>query len=169
MKKIFTVLIALMLLAFTQCKPDNGDGEKVRVRCNIPVGNGTRSDFCDLLSNDSIYWSTGMERVYLAIPNDVNPQLVELTVNNSEPQANVLEFEGEVDKNLLEDGKDYEVWYFGNSKNLGTPYIAETKEGNVIRGINGSIKTQSGYQDDLGYCHIAKTTVRAKDNGTEID
>ena len=169
MKKIFTVLIALMLLAFTQCKPDNGNGEKVRVRCNIPVGNGTRSDFCDLLSNDSIYWSTGMERVYLAIPNDVNPQLVELTVNNSEPQANVLEFEGEVDKNLLEDGKDYEVWYFGNSKNLGTPYITETKEGNVIRGINGSIKTQSGYQDDLGYCHIAKTTVRAKDNGTEID
>ncbi len=169
MKKIFTVLIALMLLAFTQCKPDNGDGEKVRVRCNIPVGNGTRSDFCDLLSNDSIYWSTGMERVYLAIPNDVNPQLVELTVNNSEPQANVLEFEGEVDKNLLEDGKDYEVWYFGNSKNLGAPYITETKDGNVIRGISGSIKTQSGYQTDLGYCHIAKTTVKAKDNGTEID
>jgi len=169
MKKIFTVLIALMLLAFTQCKPDNGDGEKVRVRCNIPVGNGTRSDFCDLLSNDSIYWSTGMERVYLAIPNDVNPQLVELTVDNSEPQANVLEFEGEVDKNLLEDGKDYEVWYFGNSKNLGAPYITETKEGNVIRGINGSIKTQSGYQEDMGYCHTTKTIVKAKDNGTEID
>ena len=122
MKKIFTVLMVLMALAFTQCKPDNGDGEKVRVRCNIPVGNGTRSDFCDLLSNDSIYWSTGMERVYLAIPNAVNPQLVELTVNNTEAKANVLEFEGEVNKNLLEDGKDYEVWYFGNSKTyLGTP------------------------------------------------
>ena len=169
MKKIFTVLMVLLALAFTQCKPDNGDGEKVRVRCNIPVGNGTRSDFCDLLSNDSIYWSTGMERVYLAIPNAVNPQLVELTVNNSEAKANVLEFEGEVNKNLLEDGKEYEVWYFGNSKNLGTPYITETKEGNVIRGISGSIKTQSGYQEDLGYCHIAKTTVKAKDNGTEID
>ncbi len=169
MKKIFTVLMALMLLVFTQCKPDGGDGEKVRVRCNIPVGNGTRSDFCDLLSNDSVYWSTGMERVYLAIPNDLNPQLVELTVNNSEAKANVLEFEGEVNKNLLEDGKEYEVWYFGNSKNLGTPYITETKDGNVIRGISGSIATQSGYQTDLGYCHIAKTTVRAKNNGTEID
>ncbi len=170
MKKIFTVLMVLMALAFTQCKPDGGgDGEKVRVRCNIPVGNGTRSDFCDLLSNDSVYWSTGMERVYLAIPNAVNPQLVELTVNNSEAKANVLEFEGEVNKNLLEDGKEYEVWYFGNSKNLGTPYITETKEGNVIKGISGSIKTQSGDQEDLGYCHIAKTIVKAKDNGTEIE
>ena len=31
MKKIFTVLMVLMALAFTQCKPDNGDGEKVSV------------------------------------------------------------------------------------------------------------------------------------------
>ena len=150
MKKIFTVLIALMLLAFTQCKPDNGDGEKVRVRCNIPVGNGTRSDFCDLLSNDSVYWSTGMERVYLAIPNAVNPQLVELTVNNSEAKANVLEFEGEVDEDLLVDGKEYEIWYFGNSKNLGKPYITENKEDGVIKGISGSIATQSGSLSDLG-------------------
>ena len=169
MKKIFTVLMVLMALAFTQCKPDNGDGEKVRVRCNIPVGNGTRSDFCDLLSNDSIYWSTGMERVYLAIPNAVNPQLVELTVNNSEAKANVLEFEGEVDEDLLVDGKEYEIWYFGNSKNLGKPYITENKEDGVIKGISGSIATQSGSLSDLGYCHIAKTIVKAKNNGTEIE
>ena len=95
-------------------------------------------------------------------------QIVELTANNATPQANVLEFEGEVDEDLLVDGKEYEIWYFGNSKNLGTPYITENKEGGVIKGISGSIATQSGSLSDLGYCHIAKTTVKAKLEGSEV-
>ena len=174
MKKIFTVLMALMLLAvaftFTQCKPDGGNERKIKVRCDMPMNNGataTRSDFCNLLVDDSIFWSTGIERLYLAIPGR-NYQMVELIANNNEPQANVLEFEGEVDIDLVEEGKEYEVWYFGNSKNLGTPYITENKDGDVIRGISGSIATQSGKQEDLGYCHFAKTKVKAKYEGSEV-
>ena len=72
MKKIFVVLMALMALTFTQCKPDNGNegGDKIRVRCDVPISNstGTRSDFSSLMSNDSIFWSTGVERLYLAVP-----------------------------------------------------------------------------------------------------
>ena len=171
MKKIFVVLMALMALIFTQCKPDNGNegGDKIRVRCDIPMGdNTTRSDFSTLMSNDSVFWSTGVERVYLAVPHGTKPQIVELTANNSTVKANVLEFEGQVDEDLLEDGKEYEVWYFGNSKNLGTPYITENKENGVIKSINGSIKTQSGNLSDLGYCHVAKTTVKAKYDGAEV-
>ena len=171
MKKIFVVLMALMALTFTQCKPDNGNegGDKIRVRCDVPISNstGTRSDFSSLMSNDSIFWSTGVERLYLAVPGS-SFQIVELTANNATPQANVLEFEGEVDEDLLVDGKEYEIWYFGNSKNLGTPYITENKEGGVIKGISGSIATQSGSLSDLGYCHIAKTTVKAKLEGSEV-
>ena len=174
MKKIFTVLMALMLLAFTftftQCKPDGGNERKIKVRCDMPMNNGataTRSDFCNLLVDDSIFWSTGIERLYLAIPGS-NFQMVELIANNTEPQANVLEFEGEVDENLLVDGKEYEVWYFGNSKNLATPYMTENKDGGVIKSISGSIKTQSGKQEDLGYCHFAKTKVKAKYEGAEV-
>ena len=171
MRKIFAVLMALMVLTFTQCKPDD-EGLKIRVRCDIPIDNnattGTRSDFSTLMSNDSVFWSTGIERVYLAVPGSDDYQIVELTADNSTPQANVLAFEGEVDEDLLVDGREYEIWYFGNSKNLGTPYITENKDGDVVKGIRGSIATQSGNLSDLGYCHIAKTTVKAKTEGTEV-
>ena len=81
MKKIFTVLIALMLLAFTQCKPDNGNeggaNGKIKVVCEVPINNKgvseTRSDFEKLTVDGSIMWSTGTERLYLAIPNNGNP------------------------------------------------------------------------------------------------
>ena len=171
MRKIFAVLMALIVLTFTQCKPDD-EGLKIRVRCDIPIDNnattGTRSDFSTLMSNDSVFWSTGIERVYLAVPGSDYHQIVELTADNSTPQANVLAFEGEVDEDLLVDGREYEIWYFGNSKNLGTPYITENKDGDVVKGIRGSIATQSGNLSDLGYCHIAKTTVKAKTEGTEV-
>ena len=170
MKKIFTVLIALMLLAFTQCKPDNGNeggaNGKIKVVCEVPINNKgvseTRSDFEKLTVDGSIMWSTGTERLYLAIPNNGNPQIVELLADEHTVKANVLAFEGEVDEGLLEQNGVYEVWYFGNSKTyLGTPYFSTNKEGDVIKSISGSIATQSGNLSDLGYCHIAKTTVSA--------
>lgn len=168
MKKIFVVLMALMALIFTQCKPDNGNegGDKIRVRCDVPINskgiNGTRSDFADFTTDGSIMWSVGTERLYLAVPNNGDPQIIELVADEHTMKANILAFEGEVDENLLANGEVYEVWYFGNSKTYGPQTYSETKSGDVIKSISGSISTQSGNLSDLGKYHIAKTTVTAK-------
>ena len=174
MKKIFTVLMVLMALAFTQCKPDNGNegGDKIRVRCDVPINskgvNGTRSDFADFTTDGSIMWSVGTERLYLAIPNNGNPQIIELLADEHTMKANILAFEGEVDEGILEQNGVYEVWYFGNSKTYGPQTYSETKSGDVIKSISGSIATQSGNLSDLGKYHIAKTTVTAKYENGEI-
>ena len=174
MKKIFVVLMALMALTFTQCKPDNGneDGDKIRVRCDVPINskgiNGTRSDFADFTTDGSIMWSVGTERLYLAVPNNGDPQIIELVADEHTMKANILAFEGEVDENLLANGGVYEVWYFGNSKTYGPQTYSETKSGDVIKSISGSIATQSGNLSDLGKYHIAKTTVTAKYEDGEI-
>ena len=171
MKKTFTILFALMVLCFTQCKPTpkGGDenGRKVKVSCTIPINNGGKSDFTNLMEDGKINWSTGTERVYLAIPNETSPQIVELTAFTT-MQASELAFEGEVEEGLLEEGKEYEVWYLGNSKNLDVPYVTETKEGDVITSISGSIAYQSGKMKDLGYCHIAKVKVTAVEEEGKI-
>ena len=163
--------MALMMLCFTQCKPtpDGGDGNsrKVKVSCTIPINNGGRSDFTDLMKDGKINWSTGTERIYLAIPNEINPQIIELTAYTT-MQASELAFEGEVEESLIEEGEEYEVWYLGNSKNLDVPYVTESKDGEVITSVSGSIAEQSGSLSDLGYCHIAKTTVTAVEEDGEI-
>ena len=174
MKKIFTVLMVLLALPFTQCKPDNGNegGDKIRVRCDVPINskgiNGTRSDFADFTTDGSIMWSTGTERLYLAIPNNGDPQIIELVADEHTMKANILAFEGEVDEGILEQNGVYEVWYFGNSKTYGPQTYSETKSGDVIKSISGSIATQSGNLSDLGKYHIAKTTVTAKYENGEI-
>ncbi len=174
MKKIFTVLMVLMALTFTQCKPDNGNegGDKIRVRCDVPINskgiNGTRSDFADFTTDGSIMWSVGTERLYLAVPNNGDPQIIELVADEHTMKANILAFEGEVDEDLLVNGEVYEVWYFGNSKTYGPQTYSETKSGDVIKSISGSIATQSGNLSDLGKYHIAKTTVTAKYEDGEI-
>ena len=172
MRKIFTVLMLLMALMFTQCKPDNGnDGDvrKVKVTCEIPINNdGLRSDFGKLMTDGSIMWSVGTERVYLAVPNNGDPQIIELVADEHTVKANILAFEGEVDEALLANGEEYEVWYFGNSKTYGVPTYTETKSGDVIKSISGSIATQSGNLSDLGKYHVAKTTVTAKFEDGEI-
>ena len=172
MRKIFTVLMLLMALMFTQCKPDNGnDGDvrKVKVTCEIPINNdGLRSDFGKLMTDGSIMWSVGTERVYLAVLNNGDPQIIELVADEHTVKANILAFEGEVDEALLANGEEYEVWYFGNSKTDGVPTYTETKSGDVIKSISGSIATQSGNLSDLGKYHVAKTTVTAKFEDGEI-
>ena len=171
MKKTFTILMALMVLCFTQCKPtpEGGDdnGRKVKVSCTIPINNGGKSDFTNLMEDGKINWSTGTERVYLAIPNETNPQIIELTAFTT-LQASEIAFEGEVEEGLLEEGKEYEVWYLGNSKESGNSYIEETKDGDVITSISGSISEQSGKLSDLGLCHIAKVGVTAVEEDGEI-
>lgn len=166
------MMALMMVLTLTQCNPDKGNeggtqnGSKVKVSCVIPMNNGARSVFTNLMTDGSIKWSAGTERIYLAIPNETNPQIVELTAFTT-VESNILLFEGEVETGLLSAG-EYEVWYLGNSKNLGVPYITETKESDVIKSISGSIANQSGDLNDLGYCHIAMTTVTAEIEGEEV-
>ncbi len=172
MKKALTILMALMVLCFTQCKKpvDNeATGRKVKVSCTIPTNKGGRSDLTNLMEDGSIKWSTGTERIYLALPNETNPQIIELTAFST-LQSSELAFEGEVDENLIEVGDEYEVWYLGNSKNLDVPYITENKVGEdeIITSVSGSIAEQSGSIGDLGYCHIAKVSVTAVEEDGEI-
>ena len=173
MKKFTAIMMALMMvLTLTQCKPDKGNegntqnGSKVKVSCVIPMNKNTRSEFDNLMTDGSIKWSAGTERIYLAIPNETNPQIVELTAFTT-VESNILLFEGEVEAGLLTAG-EYDVWYLGNSKESGNSYITETKEGDVIKSISGSIANQSGDLNDLGYCHIAMTTVTAKTEGEDV-
>ena len=172
MKKITTIMMALMLaLTMTQCKKHkendvNPEGAKVRVSCVVPMNNGGKSEFDNLMTDGSIKWSAGTERLYLAIPDESNPQIVELTAFTT-VESNILAFEGEAPEGLLQAG-EYDIYYLGNSKDLDVPYITETKEDDVITKVNGSIATQSGSLDDLGYCHIANTTVKAEMEDGEV-
>ena len=164
MKKISTILMALMVLCLTQCKPapeggDDNSGNvsgKVKVRCEMAINNGTRSDFTNLIENGRINWSHGRECVYVAI-HGANPQIIELE-SWAEGNPPVLEFTGEATEGLIEEGEEYDVWYFGHSQQLDVPYVNMTN-GNTK--IEGSIANQSGRLDDLGYCHIAMTRVKA--------
>ena len=174
MKKFTAIMMALMMvLTLTQCKPDNGNegdtqnSSKVKVSCTIPINNGGKSDFSNVMTDGSIKWSKGYERIYLAIPNESNPQIIELVSPETTVESNILTFEGEVAEGLLTEG-EYEVWYLGNSKESGNSYITETKEGDIIKSISGSIASQSGDLNDLGYCHIAMTKVTAKTEGEDV-
>lgn len=168
MKKVTLITLALFTLLFSQCKKENIDNnnnidtKKVKVRCEIPMGNGDKSDFTDLMTDGSINWSTGTERIYLAVHHeDVSKrQIIELL---AEPtvSATTLAFEGEVPEDILVDGVEYEVWYFGNSHNLSDPYININRSNDVISNITGNIATQTGNLEDLGYHHIAKASVLA--------
>ena len=173
MKKFTAIMMALMIvLTLTQCKPDKGNegdtpnGSKVKVSCVIPMNKGTRSEFANLMTDGSVKWSAGTERIYLAIPNETNPQIVELTAFTT-IESNILLFEGEVEAGLLTAG-EYDIWYLGNSKESGNSYITEEIENEVIKSISGSIASQSGDLNDLGYCHIAMTTVTAETEGEEV-
>ena len=162
----------MMVLTLTQCKKqednndNNTDVQKVKVTCVVPMNNGGKSEFDNLMTDGTIKWSAGAERIYITIPDETNPQIVELTAFTT-LESNILNFEGEVAEGLIQAG-EYDVYYLGNSKNLATPYISETIENEVITSISGSIANQSGSLDDLGYCHIAKATVTAETNGEEV-
>ena len=173
MKKITAIMIALMMVVgLTQCKKqvenneNNQDIPKVMVSCVIPINNGGKTEFTNVMTNGTVKWSVGTERIYIAIPDETNPQIVEMTAHTT-VESNILCFEGEVTEGLLKNGQ-YEVWYFGNSKESGNSYITEEIEDNVIKSISGSIASQSGDLGDLGYCHIAKTTVTAETNGEKV-
>ncbi len=150
--------MALMVLFFTQCKPtpEGGDenSRKVKVSCTIPINNGDRSDFTNLMETGKVNWSEGYERVYLAVHGET-PQIIEL-VSWAEGTPSNLEFTGEAAEGLIMSGEEYDIWYFGHSQQLETPYFSNDGES-----LTGSIANQSGRLEDLGYCHIATTKVTA--------
>ena len=166
MKKITAMMMSLMMvLALSQCKPDNGDESNkeepmIKVSCTVPINSDGKSEFDNLMIDGKIKWSADTERIYLAVPNEDNPQIVELTASPTS-ESDVLVFEGKVAERIVREG-EYDLWYLGDSKNSNSPYYTEIKNGNTITGISGSIANQSGSMDDLGYCHIAKTTVSAE-------
>ena len=155
-----------MTLLFTQCKKDNldntdSDAKKVRVSCTIPLNEGGKSDFTNLMTDGSVNWSDGWERVYVAI-HGTSPQIIELK-SWADGNPSRLEFEGEAAKDLITDGTEYDIWYFGHSQQLDEPNV-ELTDGV----LTGSIANQSGRLEDLGYCHIAKTTVTAGTVNEEV-
>ena len=157
MKKLFAILMALMVLGFTQCKPapegnDGDDTRKVKVRCEIPMNN-TRSDFTNLLANGKVNWSHGRECVYLAVHGE-KPQIIEM-VSHAIGNPAVLTFEGEVAAGLIQENVTYDVWYFGHSNQAAYPNY---KVKDNVR-LEGSIAKQSGRLGTFGYNHIAKTSV----------
>ena len=167
MKKLFAILMALVVLCFTQCKPtpNGGDDETrtVKISCVIPLNN-SRSDFSNLMDGGLVNWSNGTERVYLAIPG-ANHQIIELT-SVAEGNPSLLEFTGEAAEGLVTAGSQYDIWYFGHSQQTYDPYVTAVTNGSKIESIEGSIAKQSGSLSNLGYYHIAKTTVKAvSDNG----
>lgn len=120
-----------MILTMSNCKKkEDGnsgtsqDAPKVNVSCVVPINDGDKSDFTNLMTDGSIKWSTGTERIYVAIPDETNPQIIELTAFTT-IGANILNFEALVPVGLLENGQQYDVWYLGNSKNLANPYYRD--------------------------------------------
>lgn len=155
MRKIFTILMTLMVFGLTQCKPDpeNVEGEKVKIRCEIPISKGSRSDFKNLLTNGKVNWSEGRECVYLAVHGN-DPRIIELESHAIGNPA-VLTFEGKVERDLIDPDEEYDIWYFGHS-HQGVKANYEVKDN--VR-LEGSIAQQSGRLETLGYSHIATVKV----------
>lgn len=164
MKKYAFFLMVLMM-AFTQCKPEpeennNGNNDcdstnKVKISCTIPINKGNRSDFTDLFENGILNWGNGRECVYLAVHGD-EPKIVELE-GYCDGYKPTIEFIAYVDEHLLTAGESYDIWYFGHSQQLDSAYVSLV-DGNKIE---GSIAKQTGRLEDLGYSHIASTSVTA--------
>ena len=164
MKKFTTLLLALMVLIFSSCEKDpvvTNEGEKVRVSCTVSLNGGGKSDFTNLMTDASVNWSEGWERVYVAI-HGATPTIIELK-SWADGNPSKLEFEGEAAKDLITDGTEYDIWYFGHSQQLDEPFVELT--GNTL---TGSIANQSGDLSDLGLCHIAKGSVMAETVGSEV-
>ena len=129
--------------------------------CTIPLNEGSKSDFTNLMTDGSVNWSDGWERVYVAI-HGTSPQIIELK-SWADGNPSRLEFEGEAAEGLITDGTEYDIWYFGHSQQLDEPFY-----NNNGTTLTGNIANQSGRLEDLGYCHIAKTTVTAETVNEEV-
>lgn len=181
MKKLSLITLALLTLLLAQCKKekiDNNSGtdvKKVKVRCEVPMGDEEKTDF-DLFNSGSVTWSTGIERLYLAVSGD-DYQIIELTAEATVEGATTLAFEGEIPEGILQENEVHQLWYFGNSMTapsdnynfLNVNLIPhENQEEERIIGVEGVISDQSGNREDLGYYHIAKGSAKVESIEGEI-
>ncbi len=173
MKKLMTIVMVLAVVFLSQCrKPgtddntdsaSNSNAKKVKVSCTISLNKNSRSDFSQLMTEGNIRWSDGRECVYLAVHGET-PQIIELEAwADGDPLR--LEFEGEASEGLIVSGQEYDIWYFGHSHRMETPYYNLSDDG---ESLTGSIAAQSGRLEDLGYCHIATTKVTAVTENGEV-
>ena len=159
MKKIFLILFA-SLFAFTQCGKDpetnNDDTKMVSISGKIDTDNG-KSDIA--IPGGNISWK-GEESIFIAVPahGDFPARLVEMRNTASGGNA----FQGEAPKGLIESGKNYEIWYFGNNgegvNNVTNIYNIYNGE-RVLQGKTISFEEQTGLLENIGDFHIAKGTV----------
>lgn len=167
MKKVSIIILALMVLVFAHCKKEkieNTSNKMVKIQCAIDLNNGGKSDFSNLFDDGSITWSEGTERIYVTQEgkNTSYHNIVELTATITPGQSKAV-FTGEVPASFIDNTKNYDVWYFGNShQNAET-----TKHTYTIDYINakiiGDLTKQSGTLAGLGNYHIAMTTAQFTD------
>lgn len=172
MKKIYTILMSLMLLTLVQCKPTPIDDEntpKVKVSCELPLNGGSKTEFSSINADGSmsIYWSDGDEYIYLAVPHSTQSQIIELK-GTSNGNESVLTFNGEMPKELLTNGEEYEIWYLGNSMSTSTSYVSKTISDGIVKEVSGTIGEQNGNISNIGLYHIANITVNAVVDENEI-
>lgn len=158
MKKITLITLALFSLLLTQCKKEkidsnSGDVKMVQVKCEVPISDGSKTDFTNLLTDGTIKWSQGTERLYFPI-NGNNHQIITLSGQTSEA-SKTLTFTGTLPANTLEDGSIHEIWYLGTA---ATPTVNMSNLTTVS--VSGSIGSQSGKIEHLGKHHIAKGEVK---------
>lgn len=168
--------MAFVVVLFTQCKKEdpaqeNSDTAKiVPITLEMPIG-GSKTDFSGFLTNPHnqnavINWGNaqGTETIYLAVPNieiydPVNggttplyeykvARMVPLTAKVNETSSKVT-FTGSVDARILENGKSYQLYYFGNKGGQ------DIMNDNVLVGKTMSFDGQDGTRENLGNYHFA--------------
>lgn len=181
--------MAFVVVLFTQCKKENPAQENsdtakiVPIKLEMPIG-GSKTDFSGFLTdphNQSavINWGNaqGTETIYLAVPNIeiYNPvdgtlfyenkvaQMVPLTATVNETSSKVT-FVGSVDARILENGKSYQLYYFGNKGGQ------DIMNDNVLVGKTMSFDGQDGTRENLGNYHFAVLDVTVyADYGNNTD
>lgn len=189
MKRFSLILMAFVVVLFTQCKKENPAQENsdtakiVPIKLEMPIG-GSKTDFSGFLTdphNQSavINWGNaqGTETIYLAVPNIeiYNPvdgtsyyekkvaQMVPLTATVNETSSKVT-FTGSVDARILENGKSYQLYYFGNKGGQ------DIMNDNVLVGKTMSFDGQDGTRENLGNYHFAVLDVTVyADYGNNAD
>lgn len=166
MKKVSIIILALMVLVFAHCKKEkieNTSNKMVKIQCAIDLNNGGKSDFSNLFDDGSITWSEGTERIYVtqAGYDTKCHEIVELTATTTKGQSKAV-FTGEVPADFIVEGKNYDVWYFGNSHQNAETERTYTFDYNNAK-IIGDLTEQSGTLADLGNYHIAMTTAQFTD------
>lgn len=175
MKKLSLIILAFVALFLTSCDKDPQTNPEetnlVTVTLELPVDNGSKTDFSDFLTgnainpNFSIKWRTDIqETVYLAVPTiqyeDENgnitttgkAQIIPLKATEGNGSS-VMTFIGVVDSKLLRSTLTYTLYYMGDGN------VTTKENAGVINGLEMSFDNQDGSKANLGRCHFATMNV----------